>query len=199
VARADADDLLLGEWACLGIVYRAPTHGFAIAARLKPDADIGRVWSLSRALTYRSLDQLELRGLVEPIGEERGIAGGTRTILAATRLGRARFRRWVRTPVEHVRDLRSELLLKLVVANENSIDVRAMVSAQHAQVADFVASIERTASETDVVALWRYETATAALRFLDRLVALGSDLDTSVTTRPRLVPEDERAPVPTGS
>ena len=41
----------------------APTHGFAIAAQLKPSGDLGRVWSLSRALTYRSLEQLANRGL----------------------------------------------------------------------------------------------------------------------------------------
>ena len=26
------EQLLLGEWACLGILYPKPTHGFAIAA-----------------------------------------------------------------------------------------------------------------------------------------------------------------------
>ena len=55
-----------GEWACLGAsCIPAPTHGFAIAARLKPDGDVGRVWSLSRALTYRSLEQLAIRGYVQ--------------------------------------------------------------------------------------------------------------------------------------
>ena len=32
--------MLLGEWACLGILAEAPAHGFAVAARLKPDGDI---------------------------------------------------------------------------------------------------------------------------------------------------------------
>ena len=102
-------DLLLGEWACLGILYAAPTHGFAIAARLKPDGDVGRVWSLSRALTYRSLAQLFERGYALEVGEEPGIAGGNRTILAATRTGRAQVRKWLNAPVSHLRDLRSEL------------------------------------------------------------------------------------------
>ena len=52
--RTTAEQLLLGEWACLGVLYQGPMHGFAIASRLKPDGDIGRVWSLSRPLTYRS-------------------------------------------------------------------------------------------------------------------------------------------------
>src|SRR5262245_35252380 len=115
--RTDDDPLLLGEWACLGILYPAPTHGFAVASRLKPEGDVGRVWSLSRALTYRSLHELERRGHIKAVGEEPGIAGGPRTVLAATRYGKSQLRKWLATPVLHQRDLRSELLLKLVIAD----------------------------------------------------------------------------------
>lgn len=171
VARTGEHQLLLGEWACLGIVYPAPTHGFAIAARLKPSGDIGRVWSLSRALTYRSLDQLTTRGYIEPVGEEPGIAGGTRTILAATRTGRAQLRKWLATPVVHLRDLRSELLLKLIVAEVCGIDITDMLHAQHAHITELAAAIatliERDPS--DVVARWRRESSLAALHFLDSL------------------------------
>jgi PadR family transcriptional regulator AphA len=169
MARSSDHDLLLGEWACLGILYKAPTHGFAIAARLKPDADVGRIWSLSRALTYRSLEQLTIRGLIEPIGEEPGIAGGNRTILAATRSGRAMFRHWVHTPVEHLRDLRSELLLKIVLAADNGIDITDTITAQRARITDFIATLERDDAATDIVHVWRLELAAAALRFLERL------------------------------
>jgi DNA-binding PadR family transcriptional regulator len=169
MARSSADDLLLGEWACLGILYRSPAHGFAVAARLKPDADIGRIWSLSRPLTYRSLEQLTGRALIEPIGEEPGIAGGNRTILAATRSGRAQFRRWLHTPVEHLRDLRSELLLKVVLAADNDIDIADTLAAQRAHVSEFLTALGAPSDTTDVVALWRHEAADAALRFLDRL------------------------------
>ena len=168
-----SDQLLLGEWACLGIMYPAPTHGFAIAARLKPSGDVGRVWSLSRALTYRSLDQLLIRGYIEPVGEEPGIAGGNRTILRATRTGRAQLRRWVATPVVHLRDLRSELLLKLVIADSCQLDVTGMLERQREHVGQLVEviSTQTDADPTDVVALWRSESSMAALRFLDRLLA----------------------------
>jgi PadR family transcriptional regulator AphA len=171
VSRAKGHELLLGEWACLGILYPAPAHGFAIAARLKPDGDIGRVWSLTRPLTYRALDQLSGRGYIEAIGEERGIAGGTRTILAATRNGRAQLRKWLSTPVLHLRDLRSELLLKLVLAAECGVDLGAMLDAQHAHVAELSATLDAAsaASPDDAVAIWRSESARAALRVLERL------------------------------
>lgn len=175
MARAH-DELLLGEWACLGILYPAPAHGFAVAARLAPTADVGRVWSLSRPLTYRSLDQLAARGYVHAVGEEPGIAGGKRTILAATRRGRAQLRGWLARPVPHLRDLRSELLLKLVLAEGCGIDVSAMLERQREQVepmaAAFAAQV-RDADAVDVVTLWRRESSSAALRFLDQLTHRG--------------------------
>jgi DNA-binding PadR family transcriptional regulator len=175
VARTSEDQLLPGEWACLGILYPAPAHGFAIAARLKPHGDVGRVWSLSRALTYRSLEQLELRGYVRAVGEEPGIAGGNRTILAVTPTGRAQLRKWLATPVAHPRDLRSELLLKLVIADLCGIDVAAMLQLQRQRIVEMCAALEAQVAldPDDVVALWRSESTDAALRFLDRLTGGG--------------------------
>jgi len=173
VSRTRDEELLLGECASLGILYTGPTHGFAIAARLKPTGDVGRVWSLSRPLTYRALEQLAARGFVHAIGEEPGIAGGNRTILAATRSGRAHLRKWLNTPVQHLRDLRSELLLKLVIADICGIDITAMLQRQRdhiEQLADVLR--EQTKNDSghpDVVALWRSESSQAALRFLDAL------------------------------
>ncbi len=170
--RSDAHPLLLGEWACLGILYHRPAHGFAVAARLKPDGDVGRVWSLSRPLTYRSLDQLTARGLVRAVAEEPGVAGGNRTILAATRSGRAQFRKWVTTPVEHLRDLRSELLLKLVLADICAIEIDAMLDRQRSRIAELTTVLQRdvdSAGSLDVVAVWRSESSQAALRFVDRI------------------------------
>jgi DNA-binding PadR family transcriptional regulator len=171
-ARRDTHQLLLGEWACLGILYPQPNHGFAIAARLKPTGDVGRVWSLSRALTYRALEQLTARDYVRPVSEEPGIAGGNRTILAATRSGRAALRTWLATPVVHLRDLRSELLLKLVLAETCEIDTGPLLTLQRAHIVQLVAAIAAHAEHQpgDVVALWRSESADAALRFVDRLL-----------------------------
>jgi len=187
VSRSTEQKLLLGEWACLGILYPAPTHGFAIAARLKPTGDIGRVWSLSRPLTYRSLDQLTAQDYVHAIGEEPGIAGGNRTIVAATRLGRAQLRKWLATPVTHLRDLRSELLLKLVLAEECGIDIAPMLERQRAHIEELATALAEQRDgpgKPDVVAMWRAESSQAALRFLDRITSQRSP-ETSAATPPR--------------
>ncbi len=167
-----SEELLLGEWACLGLIYPAPTHGFAVAAHLRPNGDVGRVWSLSRPLTYRAIDQLVQRGLVQAVGEERGIAGGNRTIVAATRTGRAQLRKWLRTPVEHLRDVRSELLLKLVLAQRCDVDVAEMLLDQRIRVSRMEAALATQAEDDpdDVVARWRVESARAAHRFVEHLI-----------------------------
>ncbi|MEQ8439122.1 MAG: PadR family transcriptional regulator [Ilumatobacter fluminis] len=162
---------LLGEWACLGVLYDEPAHGWAVARELRPDGPVGRVWSLSRPLTYRSIDRLAERRWIEPRAEETGGGGPTRTIMAATRAGRARFRSWLRTPVLHLRDLRSELLLKLVFAERLDIDVTAMVQDQRI-VVDELAEALAAGDDPDVVTLWRAESAAAAQRFLAQM---GSD------------------------
>jgi DNA-binding PadR family transcriptional regulator len=163
-------DPLLGEWACLGILHDQPAHGWAIVTRLRPDGDIGRIWHLSRPLTYRALDQLAVRGWIRPVAEEPGDAGPNRTILAPTRTGRARFRRWLQTPVPHLRDLRSELLLKLVFAERYDIDITDMLDRQCGIIdrqADQLSDVR--GADRDVVMLWRVEATRAARRFLDQV------------------------------
>jgi len=168
MSRPGRDDkqMLLGEWACLGVLARGPNHGFAVAQELRVTGDIGRVWSLTRPLTYRAIEQLIDRGYVHVVGEEPGTAGGNRTIVAVTRTGRTALRAWCRTPVTHLRDLRSELLLKLVVAEANGIDTASLVADQRAIVEEFARA---NRGSRDVVTAWRHEMALAAKRFLDSL------------------------------
>jgi hypothetical protein len=76
------------------------------------------------------------------------------------------------TPVTHLRDLRSELLLKLIIADGCGIDVDEMLARQHAHIesmAEAITSQIDPGAPVDVVDLWRQESSTAALRFLTRL------------------------------
>lgn len=172
--RAPAD-LLTGEWACLGLLVEAPAHGFALSQRLAPTGDIGRIWSLSRSLTYRAVDQLVDRGFIEVRGEQPGLAGGNRTLLAPTRSGRSAFRSWVTSPVSHLRDLRSELLLKVVLARLCSIPIDAMIEQQRSTIRHINAGLvtQLQFAPDDLVLMWRRRSTEAALRFLDDLNGMG--------------------------
>ncbi|MEN9801174.1 MAG: hypothetical protein RLZ37_299 [Actinomycetota bacterium] len=172
--RRSGTELLTGEWAVLGLLNAAPSHGFALAKELAPGGEIGRIWVLSRPLTYRAIDQLLERGFIEARAEQPGRAGGNRTIYAPTRAGRSAFRTWMTTPVEHLRELRSDLLLKLVLAQRCSIPIDEMIDAQMQLVRQIRAGLEMRMQHTpkDLVLSWRTHAVDAALGFL-------TDLDTA--------------------
>ena len=108
-------DLSLSEWTVLGIVAEGPTHGWPVVQELAPDGAIGRIWTVSRPLVYRTLATLTASGLVEEHGEVPGARGPRRTIVRVTRTGRAALRWWLDEPVDHVREVRSALLVKLAL------------------------------------------------------------------------------------
>ena len=170
MVRARAEELLLGEWACLGVLAHRPAHGYDVWTRLGPTGDIGRVWALSRPLTYRAIDQLSQRGLLVAVHEEIGVASGKRTIFGATRQGTTMLHGWLGEPVAHLRDVRTAFLVKLVLCRILDIDSAPLVDAQRGVFAPMAVRLERSASEgLDPVELWREESSRAVLRFLDRL------------------------------
>ncbi len=162
--------LSLNEWAVLGVLVESPRHGYDVAAELRAGTPLGEVWRVGRPLVYRALDRLDALGLVEPRRHEPGDAGPPRTVHGPTRKGRAWLRRWLATPVAHLRDIRSELLLKLVLADRLGVDRGPLLAAQRQALADPVADrTTRRPPARDPVALWRHHAALAAAAFLDDL------------------------------
>jgi DNA-binding PadR family transcriptional regulator len=169
----------LGEWAILALLCEGDAHGWALVRALAPEGEIGRVWSIRRALVYRTVEQAVEAGLVAHAGVEAGRRGSPRTLLRVTAAGRRAVERWLSEPVEHVRDLRSELLLKLLFAERAGHDARPLLRAQRALLEATVAALEAPAPASDAgartVRAFRLETARAGLRFVDaELAALGA-------------------------
>jgi DNA-binding PadR family transcriptional regulator len=160
----DPADRTLTEWVVLGLIAESPTHGFALARLLARGGEVGRVWSASRPLTYRALDQLVTDGLVAPARTEPG-AGPQRTVQRVTAAGRRQLRRWLATPVVHFRDVRAELLVKLLLLERSGQPTDDLLEAQRALFAPLVAEARR-ATGGDAVARWRREQADAIARFL---------------------------------
>ena len=161
-----ATELSLAEAVCLTLVAQEPRHGWSIVKALAPDGDVGRVWALSRPLTYRALDALAGAGLIEARGSEPG-SGPPRTVWRATAKGRRVAHNWLRRPVSHPRDMRTEFLLKL----ELGAPARELARAQLEAFAPVFAGLQRLAESdpADVVARWRVESAEATRRFLRSL------------------------------
>jgi len=164
----------LPEWASLGLLCERPRHGWAIARDLAPDGDVGRVYSCTRPLVYRALGQLREAGLVEERGTASSEEGPERTTLAATRRGRAAFRKWRDTAVEHVRDLRSELMLKLLFHERAGADPALLLRDQAAALIRGELVLERqlrSATDFDrTLVLWRLSVVRAALSFVEALL-----------------------------
>jgi DNA-binding PadR family transcriptional regulator len=156
-----------GEHAVLALLVEQPRHGWAIVRELAPGGAVGRVWSLSRPLAYRAMDTLGARRLVRPAGTEQA-GGPRRTILAPTAAGRRAVERWLRAPVEHPRDVRTELLLKVVLGARLGMDTRPLLRAQRRAFRPAFAALDRAATrpDADVVDRWRHASAEAIDRFL---------------------------------
>jgi DNA-binding PadR family transcriptional regulator len=178
MSTAEESSLSLAEWLVLCLICEQPRHGFALARLLGYEGDIGRVWRVPKPVVYRGLQRLELLGLVATAARQLSSQGPVRSLVDATDAGRAAAADWLRRPVGHTRDVRSELLVKLALLDRSGIDPQPLLQAQRDQLApvadglrerlDVAAGFERT------LALWRYETVCATVRFLDVLCGTGS-------------------------
>src|SRR5690606_26388793 len=157
--------LSLAENVCLALVDEGVAHGWAIGTLLAPDGEIGRIWTLSRPLTYRAIEQLDAKGLVRR-RQEPGVAGRNRQTLRITARGRRVVADWLARPVAHLRDVRTELLLKLELRRRAGLDAGPLVAAQRDAFADRVRALQSSARDGDVVSRWRAEHALAVERFL---------------------------------
>jgi tRNA-Thr(GGU) m(6)t(6)A37 methyltransferase TsaA len=174
MARLPRTEPSLPEWAALGLLCEQPSHGWAIAQALSPAGEIGRVFTCKRPLVYRALTQLREGGLAEDRGTSASDAGPARTTLGATRRGRSAFRRWRGSTVEHVRDLRSELMLKLLFHHRAGLDPAALLQEQTRVLARTERALERRLASTSgfdrTLVLWRLSVGRAALSFVEALL-----------------------------
>jgi len=166
----DIPELSLADWIVLTLVDEHATYGFAIATLTAADGDVGRAWHVPRPIVYRSLERLAEVGLVQVEATEPGQRGPQRSIVAPTAAGRSACRAWLRRPVAHVRDVRSELLVKVGLLLRRGQSPRALIAAQRKVFEPVEASLtQRATDETafgSVLARWRLENVRAALRFL---------------------------------
>jgi molybdopterin-binding protein len=166
-AGAASRDLSLAEHTCLALVGQGVAHGWAVGTMLTPEGEIGRVWSLSRPLTYRAIDALVERRLLSRKGASPG-HGRERTLLVTTAAGRRATARWLDEPVAHLRDIRTELLVKLELRRRTGLDLAPLLDAQRERSAEQLDALTRSHPGPDLVQLWRAESARAIRRFLDQ-------------------------------
>jgi PadR family transcriptional regulator AphA len=184
---AAKETLTPSELSVLTLLVETPRHGWGLATLLARDGELGSIWSMARPLVYTALRQLESAGYIETAGIERGDRGPHRVVFRATAKGKKTVAEWLAEPVEHVRDIRSLFLLKVVLAQRLGVDTEPLLVAQRALMAPFVAYLEARLDDVDAstepteatVLYFRLETAQTTIRFIDHM------LDTVKSTKRR--------------
>jgi PadR family transcriptional regulator AphA len=167
--------LSLTEWVVLALLSEAPSHGFAVARTLSRTTALGQVWTVPRPLVYRAIGRLEEQGMIAEAGEEPGDPGPPRMVYQATGKGKKAVAQWRAEPVQHLREVRTAFLAKVLLRQRAGEILAPLVAAQRAV---FAPLFERLTDQFDdgevdrVVASWRYESSQAVARLLDRVEEL---------------------------
>ena len=169
--------LPLAENTVLALLSERPAHGFAIARLTAPEGELGRIWHIPRPVVYRSIGRLLDAGLITPAAVESG-RGPQRTLYTATPEGRQVAAQWLDTPAEHVRDLRSHLLLKLALLDRVGRDPTDLLRRQRVILEPIAEAVrterpQREGFDATLLA-WRRATAAATMNFLDDILRQGS-------------------------
>jgi DNA-binding PadR family transcriptional regulator len=167
--------LSLAEWLVLCLVCEQPRHGFAITRLLMADGAMGEIWRVPKPVVYRALQRLEELGLVRTAEQQPSSQGPVRSLIAATAPGSEAAAAWLTRPVAHARDVRSELLVKLALLDRAGRDPQPLAEAQRELLVPIAGALRTRLGEAAgfdrTLVLWRYETVSATVRFLDALCA----------------------------
>ena len=165
--------MALPEWTVLVVLSQRPGHGFAVSQLTAADGELGRISRIPRPVIYRAIGRLLDAGLITPESVEPGL-GPRRTIYTVTAEGRQEAEHWLSTPVEHVRDMRSHLLLKLALLHRAGCDPSGLLKRQKAVLDPIVRAMGAQQAEPNafdgILLAWRRATAAAALGFLDEII-----------------------------
>jgi DNA-binding PadR family transcriptional regulator len=165
-------NLATNDWAVLAFIAEDTAHGFKVASAFTKQQPLGNVWYLQRPQVYRSLEYLKKQALVQSLPQEKGESGPPRLRYQITKKGRQKLEVWLQTPVEHLREGRSELLLKLLFLQRRGNDTRIFLEHQKKVFQDIQDSLTERLNESGehIIVLWRLHSVRAALQFIDKLL-----------------------------
>lgn len=128
------------EMVALGFLVRAPAHGYQLYQQVQDE--LGFFWHIGMGYLYNALRALEQEGLVAS-SQVPQADRPSRKVYSITPAGKRAFMKWVRSPVQAVRDLRVEFLAKLyfhLALNLEGTD--ELLAAQRALLRERLAQME---------------------------------------------------------
>ncbi len=78
--------------------------------------------------------------------------------------------KWLDSPVGHIRDVRTELLVKLLLRERAGLDSETLLTAQQALLDPMIDALTSSHGDDDFVDVWRRENARSVRRFLDQML-----------------------------
>ena len=163
------------EGAALGVLVNQPMHGFELAKSFEAGSWLGEVFTAQRPVVYRALKTLDSKSLLVTGPKETTGRGPARTPVEVNAAGRQAFHRWVSTPVEHMRDVRVELLVKLALHEHLGLDIQPFIAAQIEHFTPIYEALNASPVPSEGIdrysALWRQQASHTTMRFLDMLRA----------------------------
>lgn len=169
-----AQKLSTTDWAVLALLAEREAHGFKIAAAFS-EGELASIWKIQRPQVYRALEHLLARGLAQPLRQEAGEAGPTRTLYGVSAQGQQAVSEWLYTPVTRLRFGRSDLRLKIAFLLRRKLDVQPLLGQQQevygAMLQQLQSQVGLAVGVERVSLLWRLEMARAGLRFVEQVLA----------------------------
>jgi DNA-binding PadR family transcriptional regulator len=166
----------VSDWAVLALLAEQPAHGFYLVTHFSKSGELGVVWTIQRPQVYRALEHLQARELITPLREESGEGGPPRTVFGLTERGRAALAQWLGTPVRHLRDARSALLLKMIFLERAGRDTTPLLRAQYSVFQGLKEALNARLVQAEgsayLTLCWRLEMTLAALNFIEHQLRL---------------------------
>ncbi len=147
VAMVNEEPLTPVQYAILGLLRKHAAHGYELQRSFTEGSDLAGVVHVEQASLYAALKELAGRGLIEGAETREGLRP-PRTVYSLSKRGERVLDAWMRTPVERLRQVRLDFLLKVYFARQRSeAIVRALVDAQIATCHRYLADLEARAAE----------------------------------------------------
>jgi DNA-binding PadR family transcriptional regulator len=139
-------DLTPVQYAILGLLHEQPVHGYELQRSFSSHGDLAEVAQIEQPTLYAALKELATRDLIAG-AETREGARPPRTVYALTPEGERLLTAWLRAPVQRLRQVRLDFLLKVYFARRRGVrEVRALVDAQIRACHDYLAALELQAA-----------------------------------------------------
>ena len=134
------------QYAVLGLLREAPSHGYDLQRSFSEGTELGSVVRIEQASLYATLRELASRGLID--GEEtREGARPPRTRYTLSSKGARALEAWLGTPVQRLREVRLDFLLKVYFARRDGPErVQLLVDAQIVACHRYLSSLETRAA-----------------------------------------------------